>query len=406
MYADGTWLTPYCEDLFGSFLRSDQRRWGEVYVQGLVSVPGRKSIRRISDHVVGRPVDQCLQQFVNQSPWDWGPVRQRLAQLLVQAIRPKAWVLEEVVFPKNGSKSVGVERQFVNSAGRVINCQLGLAVVLVGEDGGCPVNWRLMLPRSWDDDDGLRSRTRVPTQERCRPRWRHLLDAIDEMVIDWGLPPAPIVVDARSTPGVEHLIAGLAERGLPYLVRVAQNALPAMAPGLPARPLLEPIRPRLYALQGRGLRPAMRGPYGPGTPRPHDAAARGAGRPGLPHTPEHGPARPTRAPERHAADGRHDGAARSREHWQPGAVRTGTRPIWLTDLGRNRVPDLAGLVGLRNRALAELGAAGESGLQHFEGRSFQGWHHHVTLVSVAHAYRLLRRLEGESAEDLCLCPHG
>lgn len=211
----GVWLSPLCEDLFYSFLRSDQRRWGEVYVQGLVSVPGRKSIRRISDHVMGRPVDQCLQQFINQSPWDWGPVRQRLAQRLVETIRPKAWVLEEVVFPKNGSDSVGVARQFVNSAGRLINCQVGLAVVLVGEDGGCPVNWRLLLPRSWDEDDTRRGRTRLPAHERSRPRWQHLLELIDEMMIDWGLPPAPVVIDARAIQGVEPLIRGLADRGCP-----------------------------------------------------------------------------------------------------------------------------------------------------------------------------------------------
>ncbi|MFI7700868.1 IS701 family transposase [Nonomuraea sp. NPDC049480] len=350
------WLSPFCEDLFSSFLRADQRRWGEVYVQGLIAVPGRKSIRRISTHVVGRPVDQCLQQFVNQSPWDWAPVRQRLAQLLVEAVRPKAWVLEEVVFPKNGSKSVGVARQFVPSAGRLVNCQLGLAVVLVGDDGGCPVNWRLLLPRSWDDDDGLRSRTRVPAHERSRPQWRHLLEAVDEMVLDWGLPPAPIVVDGRAMPGVERLLAGLAERGLPYLVRVAPGTIPgtmpSAGPGLPTRPMLEPARPKLHVVPGQA------GPRRPG--------------------PGH--------------------------HWYP---RAGARTMWLTDLGRNRVPDLAGLVRMRNRAATVLGAvASESGLHHFEGRSYQGWHHHVTMVSVAHAYRLLRGLAGRETEELCLSPHG
>ncbi|WP_435875481.1 IS701 family transposase [Nonomuraea fuscirosea] len=345
------WLSPFCEDLFSSFLRSDQRRWGEVYVQGLLSVPGRKSIRRISEQVTGRPVDQCLQQFVNQSPWDWRLVRQRLAQILVQAVRPKAWVLEEVVFPKNGAKSVGVARQFVHSAGRLVNCQLGLAVVLVGDEGGCPVNWRLLLPRSWDEDEELRSGARLPDQERSRPAWRHLLQAIDEMVIDWGLPPAPIVADARAMPGVESLLGGLAERGLPYLVRVSQHTMPSIGPGAVVRPVLEPARPRLQVVSGRAL------------PRPYE--------------PVHS--------------------------WRS----VGNRSMWLTDLGRNRVPDLAGLIKLRNRAVSELSAVSrESGLHHFEGRSFQGWHHHVTLVSAAHAYRLLRGRDGSKAEDLCLSPHG
>ncbi|WP_226899856.1 IS701 family transposase [Nonomuraea phyllanthi] len=361
------WLSPFCADLFSSFLRSDQRRWGEVYVQGLVSVPGRKSIRRISTQVVGRPVDQCLQQFINQSPWDWTPVRQRLAQLLVEAIRPKAWVLEEVVFPKNGTKSVGVARQFVRSAGRLVNCQLGLAVVMVGDDGGCPVNWRLLLPRTWDDDDGLRNRTRVPAHEHSRPHWRHLLQAVDEMVADWGLPPAPIVVDGRAMPGVEPLIAGLAERGLPYLVRVSPGTMPALPAanfGLNPRAVPEQARPRLHVLQA--AQPGQQNGQAPQNGQGH--------------------------------------------RWYP---RSGARAMWLTDLGRHRVPDLAGLVRLRNRAASVLASvATESGLQHFEGRSFQGWHHHVTLVSVAHAYRLLRGLEGREAErpnmaeNLCLRPPG
>jgi SRSO17 transposase len=73
-------LASLCRDLFASFTRSDQRRWGEVYVRGLLSVSGRKSIRRMAEQVVGWEAEQCLQQFVNQSPWDWVPVRRRLME--------------------------------------------------------------------------------------------------------------------------------------------------------------------------------------------------------------------------------------------------------------------------------------------------------------------------------------
>ena len=67
------------ERSIASLPRSDQRRWGEIYVQGLVTVPGRKSIRRIAEHVVGERVDQGLQQFVNQSPWSSSAVRLDIA---------------------------------------------------------------------------------------------------------------------------------------------------------------------------------------------------------------------------------------------------------------------------------------------------------------------------------------
>ncbi|WP_220183324.1 IS701 family transposase [Sphaerisporangium album] len=325
------WLSPFCEDLFSSFARADQRRWGDVYLQGLLTVPGRKSIRRISDQVVGRPVDQCLQQFVNQSPWDWQPVRRRLAWHLAAAFRATAWVVEEVAFPKNGANSVGVARQFAHSAGRLINCQLGLAVMLVGESGGCPVNWRLLLPRSWDDDPARRARTRIPAHERHRSRWDHLLEAIDEMILDWGLSPAPVVVDTRVTPRVEPLLRGLEERGLHYVARVGESA----------------------PFGGRAAG------WGPGPPE----------------------VRPRRPARRFVS-----------VEWAPG--KGGPKGMWLTDLGDSRLSEVADLIHLRCRAVAQLALMdAESGLRHFEGRSFRGWHHHVTLVSAAHGYRLLRGLD-------------
>ena len=139
-------LSWFCQGLFASLPRSDQRRWAEVYVRGLIEVQGRKSIRRISDHVLGWRADQCLQQFVNQSPWAWEPVRRGLATQFAATSPPQAWVLEEAVFPKNGDSSVGVAKQYVPSARRTINCQLGMAVLMANETASCPMNWRLVLP--------------------------------------------------------------------------------------------------------------------------------------------------------------------------------------------------------------------------------------------------------------------
>nr|WP_204070706.1 IS701 family transposase [Sphaerisporangium krabiense] len=365
------WWSPFCEDLFSSFARADQRRWGDVYLQGLLTVPGRKSIRRISDQVVGRPVDQCLQQFVNQSPWDWQPVRKRLAGHMAAAFRAKAWVVEEVAFPKNGANSVGVARQFAHSAGRLINCQLGLAIMLVGEHGGCPVNWRLLLPRSWDDDPARRARTRIPAHERYRSRWEHLLEAIDEMVLDWGLPPAPVVVDARATPRVEPLLRGLEDRGLSYVARVGESAL---------------LRGRMA---GWGFGEAAGGTPANGTTLSGPRRDRGLR--------SHLMTVPLEVPGTLAVPRPRHPAKRSMTvEWAQG--RNGPKAIWLTDFGETRLPEIAGMIELRRRAAAQLALMdAESGLRHFEGRSFRGWHHHVTLVSAAHGYRLLRGLDAEPA---------
>jgi len=82
-------LSALFDALFCSFPRADQRRWAEAYVRGLIQVPGRKSIRRIADQIVGYRADQSLQQFLNQSPWSVGPIRRSLARHLLAALHPR-----------------------------------------------------------------------------------------------------------------------------------------------------------------------------------------------------------------------------------------------------------------------------------------------------------------------------
>lgn len=65
---------------------------------------------------------QALQQFVNQSPWDPLPVRQRIAGRLSEAIMPEVWVIDDVSFPKCGTASVGVARQYCGAVGKRANC--------------------------------------------------------------------------------------------------------------------------------------------------------------------------------------------------------------------------------------------------------------------------------------------
>jgi SRSO17 transposase len=364
-YAD---LRPFCQDLFTSFARSDQRRWGEIYVHGLASIPGRKSVRRIAEHVVGRRVDQCLQQFVSQSPWAWAPVRLRLAHHVAAMLRPVAWVATEAVFPKNGDNSVGVAKQYAQSTRGVLNCQLGLTVMLAGDAGSCPVNWRLMLPRAWDDDTERRARTRLPSEERHQSRWAHLLDAIDEMTLDWDLPAAPIVLDAHQEPQVGPLLAGLEERRLHYLVRIPDTTTVSIRPGTAPVTVAEVVSQSANS---------------------HVTTLA---------WPDHANGRPTRsqfvAVSLSAGLGQigsgwpRFGLRRLVTDWPPG--RRSRCGIWLTNLHLSRLPDLVHLITLAQRTDGELERMGdECGLWHFEGRSYPGWHHHVTLASVAHAYRLL-----------------
>ncbi|MGH3978033.1 MAG: IS701 family transposase [Pseudonocardiaceae bacterium] len=375
----GGQLTRFCQTLFGSLPRTDQRHWAETYVRGLVAVPGRKSIRRICDQVVGRRADQCLQQFVNQSPWQWGPVRASLAREVAAVLRPRAWVIDEVVFPKNGTSSVAVERQYAHPAGRTLNCQLGLATFLATEEGSCPVNWRLMLPRGWADDHQRRARSYVPEAERCRSRWHYLLESVDEMSAQWDLPAAPVVVDGRAEPTVEPLLRALEARGLPYLVQISPDT-----PAIEASAERCPSVGELALAAARRSRTTVTFPDA-ATHRPKQAQVALAPVP-IPQPARLVPGQPRQRVRRVVGEWR---SGRGRPH-----------ALWLTNLNVANPVELLNLGRLRERTRDELDRiSGESGLQHFEGRSYRGWHHHVTLASAAHGYRLLCRLREERARE-------
>jgi SRSO17 transposase len=381
LLADGEGLTAFCEELLGTLTRSDQRKWGETYVRGLLSVPGRKSIRRIADHVVGRPVDQCLQQFVNQSPWRWDDVRRTLARQAAP-IRPRAWLVQEAIFPKNGGSSVGVARQYVASIGRTLNCQRGLVVFLANGAARCPVNWRLAIPKSWEDDSERRARARIPDQERSLPFWRYLIDAVDEMVAGWGLRPAPVVWDATGHEA-RPVVRALTERRMSYVIQVSEHTpvLPATLGAGPARMLTAgelaelSVGRRQVALRVRDR---------------SDGGAVGVQYSALSIC-------DTCPPENriHLTSAcHHVGTRRVLAEWSssPGGFRL--RSMWLTNLNGVRLPQLAGLVetSLRARQSDLDRLRDDFGLQDFEGRSFAGWHHHVTLVSAAQVYHTLRQL--------------
>jgi SRSO17 transposase len=369
-------LSVFCQDLFSSFTRSDQRRWGEVYVEGLATVPGRKSIRRIAEDIAGWRADQCLQQFVNQSPWNWEPVRSRLAHHLTAELRPKAWVVEEVVFPKNGNASVGVAKQYAYSAGAMMNCQLGMAVCLAGEQIGGPVNWRLLLPSAWTQDRTRRTRAHLPEYESHKTRWGHVLDALDEMTVDWKLPPPPVVIDAHDAAPVEPLLAGLEERGLRYLVRVPSGT-PVAGRTAGGPHTVTEVAAESMRRGGRTLAVALGG--SPGRSQFMAVGLSGMARPN-----ELGPG--------HS----YIGTRRLVAEWS--ARRYVAKAVWLTNLNISRLPDVVDLIRLSDRTRDELERMGDDcGLRHFEGRSYQGWQHHVTLASVAYAYRLLFQMQ---AQDL------
>jgi SRSO17 transposase len=371
-------LREYCDFVLGTLNRADQRRWGEVYVRGLLYCEGRRSIKRIAEQVGGCS-DQSLQQFVNQSPWDPHAVRQRLASIVCHWLRPLAWVLEEVAFDKHGQQSAGVERQFVPSQGRVRNCQLGAVAMLATESTHVPVDWRLSVPKTWDEDIARRKNAHMPAGQRHQPYWRYQVEMLDDLSGDWGVPLAPVLVDARSCSAPEQLIAELENRGLDYVVRLSDEftARRRMAPDI--IPRVERGRLRIDPRPVKRFTVVWQPPALAHCVRSQFATV-----------PAHVP-----VPGEHPAP-----AAATRPmtlrrtllmEWRLGGATP--RGYWLTNMNDRPVTELATLVKIVPRARYDLDElTGSVGLGHHEGRSFGGWHHHVTLVSAAHTFRVLEAM--------------
>lgn len=387
-------LVAFAAEVFEPLARADQRRWGECYLRGLMLDGKRKSIQPMAERLPDGN-EQALQQFISQSPWDWRPVRRRLATQMTAAVDPDAWIVDDTGFPKYGTASVGVARQYSGTLGKVANCQVGVSIHAATDQTSCPIDWRLFLPESWDQDQAKRRAAHLPERVRHRPKWQLALDMLDELA-GWGLAPPVVVADAGYGESGE-LRLGLEERGLAYVTQVkgATSAYP------------EAVTQQVAPYPGRGRRPRARYRAKRSSLAELVAAA--------------GPSAAKTVAWREGVRGR----LRSRFvvlRVRPAGVRLrravagGDLPVrwllaewpadqpepvkyWLAGLPEaTSLVELVGLAKLRWRIEHDYRELKDGlGLDHFEGRSFGGWHHHVTLVSVAHAFVTLQRLDPKPA---------
>ena len=381
-------LVEFAAEMFAPMARKDQRRWGEVYVRGLMLDGRRKSIEPMAARLEDGD-EQCLQQFVNQSPWRSEPVRERLAVRMSAVIKPEVWVIDDTGFPKFGRRSVGVARQYSGALGKIGNCQIGVSINAASAEASCPIDWRLFLPAEWDEDP-RRVACRVPDEARHQPKWRLALEMVDELA-GWGLAP-PVLLGDAAYGDITDLRLGLEERGIGYVLDI-KGATSAL--GQDAR--LE--RPA-YKGTGRPPTPRYRRPFSSIAAL---AAAAGAGaceqitwREGT-----RGPmtsrflalrVRPANIKLRNADPGRELPVRWLLAEWPTG--KDTPTDYWISNLPANtplqRLVELAKLRWRIEQDYRELKNA--LGLDHFEGRSWPGWHHHVTLVSVAHGFLTSERL--------------
>jgi SRSO17 transposase len=398
-------LEAFAAEAFAPLTRSDQRGKGQTYLRGLLLDGRRKSMQPMAARL---GVDhQGLQQFVSSSTWAVEPVRERLARRAVAAIAPQAWVVDDTGFPKDGTASPGVARQCSGTLGKVGNCQLGVSVCAVTDAASCPLDWRLFLPARWDEAKAAtpeaaaairtrRARAGIPDERRHREKWRLALDMLDELA-GWGLAPPVVVTDAGYGNNAEFR-AGLTARGRPYVVQV-DNDLTAHAGD---------AVPKCKPYPGRGRRPQPRYRTTPVGLAEHalaagrDAAVQLTWRDG------------SRAPLSSrflalrvrpagrsatawlAADGSLPAVWLLAE-WPPAAAEP--TDYWLSTLPETTpLAELVRLAKLRWRIEHDYRELKTGlGLDHFEGRTFAGWHRHVTLVTAAQLFVTLLRTSPKAA---------
>jgi hypothetical protein len=258
------------------------------------------------------------------------------------------------------------------------------------DQASCPIDWRLVLPESWDADTARRRAAHLPEAVGHRPNWQLVLDLLDELG-GWGLAPPVVVADAGYGTRASWA-SGWRGAGWPTWSRSRpppgpiRRRWPSRSPRTPGGGV---VLARATALSGprwpswsrRPARRRSRPSPGPRDPRQAALAVCGPG----------------------GRSGRGEAAPRRRRRGATGALAAGRvapdqpQPVkyWLASLPEDTpLQELVRLAKLRWRVEHDYRELKDGlGLDHFEGRSFGGWHHHLTLVSAAHAVVTLQRLD-------------
>jgi SRSO17 transposase len=368
-----------------------QRENALLYVRGLIEQGGRKSLQptlfRLEETAARY---ESVQQFLADSPWEPELLVRACAERVAPGIGVTAWVVDDTGIVKDGKHSPGVKRQYSGALGKIGNCQITVSVHAVSGRGTLPLGWRLYLPEEWCDDRQRRRKAKIP-EEVCFQTKPALAAVLCEQAAGWDVPTAPILADSAygddtafrtnlHESGLEYVVVVRAETsvyGPETTFAVPQRSSPTGRPRTVARPNRKPesVRSLAARLPARAwtMLPCRTTPAG------EDVSSRFA----FVRVVATHPVRTDCQPPR----------------WEwliiewPEDTEAPT-DYWLSNLpeaeGYERLARLARLrwtIELDYRQLK-----GELGLDHYEGRSYLGFHHHTALVTCAHAFLTRERL--------------
>lgn len=386
-------LDEYIEWLTDGMGRSERREALGLYLTGLLLDGERKSIeplaaRLVDDQSEIEGMRQRLQQCVSVSKWAERELFRRLAIKLDEELPEiEALVIDDTGFPKKGEHSVGVTRQYSGTLGRIENCQVATSLHLAGERGSACVGLRLYLPEEWANDQRRCRKAAVPTDVRFRTKWEIAIDLLDE-ALHAGVRSHVVLADSGYGDSREFRNA-VRERGLNYAVGVHQ-------PTAVWRPETKFEMPKPTGRQGhpfQNLRAVDAKPVAIGVLAKELSYRSVTWREG---TRGQQRSRFAAVRVRTVQKGHAQNGAPGPEEWLlsewPTSEPSPTKHYLISLPANTPIRQLVRLAKLRWRVERDYqDLKNEVGLDHFEGRSWPGFHHHAALCAVAHAFLALRR---------------
>ncbi len=380
------WLEPF----LAIFKRSEQRRWVPFYLQGLLGSGARKSVEPMAERVCPGQTQQ-LHHFVSTSPWSTAPLEQVLRKTADTLVGGKDAVLivDDTALPKQGKHSVGVKRQHCGVLGKQANCQVLVSLTLAQQEVPVPIALRLYLPEDWTQDKARLAEAKVPESIAFETKGDIALAQIDIALAD-GMRFGTVLADAGYGSSADFR-AGLTQRGLRWAVGIqpTQKVYPAdvelsvlgnPGAGRPAK-YPHPSVPSVSVVQmiaTLGPKALRRCSWRSGTKgmlSAHFAAVRVR-----------------------VADGElisHGQHLPGQAAWLVCEARSsGERKYYFTNHPPN-TPRRTLVRAIKGRWACEQAhqqLKDELGLDHYEGRSWLGLHHHALLTMIAFSYLQHRRL--------------
>ena len=345
-------------DQFGvCFNRRPQREAARRYLDGLFNDSERKSMQSMHGRLSDPASYQALQHFVTHAPWAVDPLWHRVRAIVPE--RAGVVAVDDTGLPKQGRHSPGVQRQYCGALGKIGNCQIAVSTVLIAGGQPWPLGCDLYVPQTWVADRERCARAGIPDTLRFREKWRIALSQIRQ-ALKAGVVITAVVADADygSTAAFRRQLEQL---GLRYALAI-RGCVTVWIAGA-RRPL--PVSEVATAVPERAWR---RVTWATGTKGP--LAARFAAY----------RVRPAKSRGDRWLLCERSLASDERKYYLLNLPESATLRALVT-LARSRWP-----IEQQYRELKD-----ELGFDHFEGRTYRGWTHHVVLTAIAFTFLQLER---------------